>query len=615
MITRLLRTNLMSIPGILALVILAAPARADDCDGDGIDDAQAIADGLVPDCNHNGVPDSCDIYLYFTSYDLDDSGTPDECDIADGTMPDCNTNGLYDYCDVFGCFDFQGNFVGGGSADCDNNVIPDECQEDCNANGQPDVCDIRLGESTDCNGNRVPDECDFAGGGVADCNANGIIDTCDLRASLAFDLSTLEFAIDHTGFALNPIDVNVADMNRDGWPDIVTANRSFPLGLSVGVFLNNQDGTFQPGVVYTAGIDAENAAVADFDGDLWPDVAVTVRRTAGWGIDILRNTGGGVLVHQASLAAGQVAIDVVAADLDGDGDMDLAATDINGGRLVLLFNTAGSFGAPVFVPTGPRPIYLTAADLDGDADMDLAVNVQNTSAVYVFLNNGNGTFASPTLLTEPEGGNEVEAVDLDNDGDLDLVVGLQSYKEVGAFLNNGDGTFGPIIRSAGPGDNTVALTVGDYDGDGLVDAAISTSSGILPGAAAVLRGNGDGTFLGPVSWIVGDSPLSITTGDFDGDGRADLATGVYQEEVVRLMLNRTTAATSVDVNGNGVPDECECPGDLDGNLSVDLADLSRLLSNFGTGSGAIYEQGDLDGDGDVDLADLSGLLARFGASC
>src|SRR5262244_3425522 len=130
--------------------------------------------GLVPDCNTNGIPDSCDIYLFYTSYDFDESTTPDECDIRDGILPDCNTNGLWDYVDVFGSFDLQGNPIGATSADCNNNVVPDECETDCNTNGVPDVCDIREGTSQDCNGNLRPDECDFAAGNVADCNTNGV---------------------------------------------------------------------------------------------------------------------------------------------------------------------------------------------------------------------------------------------------------------------------------------------------------------------------------------------------------------------------------------------------------------------------------------------------------
>ncbi|MFQ5806226.1 MAG: hypothetical protein ACE5I3_07245 [Phycisphaerae bacterium] len=58
-----------------------------------------------------------------------------------------------------------------------------------------------------------------------------------------------------------------------------------------------------------------------------------------------------------------------------------------------------------------------------------------------------------------------------------------------------------------------------------------------------------------------------------------------------------------------------CPGDLDGDLDVDLSDLAQLLGNYGTSSGASYEDGDLDGDGDVDLSDLAALLSVYGTSC
>ena len=62
-------------------------------------------------------------------------------------------------------------------------------------------------------------------------------------------------------------------------------------------------------------------------------------------------------------------------------------------------------------------------------------------------------------------------------------------------------------------------------------------------------------------------------------------------------------------------EDVSCPGDLDGDLDIDLSDLSALLSNYGMTSGAEYADGDLDGDGDVDLSDLSALLSVYGTSC
>ncbi len=75
------------------------------------------------------------------------------------------------------------------------------------------------------------------------------------------------------------------------------------------------------------------------------------------------------------------------------------------------------------------------------------------------------------------------------------------------------------------------------------------------------------------------------------------------------------AGSSFDSNTNGVPDECECPGELTGDGTIDLADLALLLSNYGMPEGATYHDGDITGDGAVDLTDLSALLAVYGTTC
>ena len=107
-----------------------------------------------PDCNSNGIPDSCDI-ASGTTPDCNTNGIPDSCDIASGGSPDCNSNGIPDSCDI----------ASGGSPDCNSNGIPDSCDvasgttPDCNSNGIPDSCDIASGISGDIDGNSVPDSC------------------------------------------------------------------------------------------------------------------------------------------------------------------------------------------------------------------------------------------------------------------------------------------------------------------------------------------------------------------------------------------------------------------------------------------------------------------------
>ncbi len=114
----------------------------EDCDGDGIGDACAIAEGVDTDCNDNGVPDRCDV-IYFHSFDCNFNVIPDECE------SDCDGDGLIDDCD--------------SEPDIDGNGVPDNCDPDCNENGIPDAFEIKNGLVEDCDGNGVPDVCELDG--------------------------------------------------------------------------------------------------------------------------------------------------------------------------------------------------------------------------------------------------------------------------------------------------------------------------------------------------------------------------------------------------------------------------------------------------------------------
>jgi hypothetical protein len=154
----------------------------DDCNADGICDADQLLSGALSDDDADGIPDVCQ--------DCDGDGESDRYSIAQGWVPDCNGNQIPDSCDI-----------AAGAADCNGNGVPDSCDvsnvafdcnrdgqidtcqalADCNANGRPDVCDIASGAALDCNANGVPDNCDVVDG-TDDCNANGIPDSCDIAA-------------------------------------------------------------------------------------------------------------------------------------------------------------------------------------------------------------------------------------------------------------------------------------------------------------------------------------------------------------------------------------------------------------------------------------------------
>lgn len=137
------------------------------------------------DCNGNGRDDTCDVTQGF-SEDCNDNLIPDECE------EDCNNNDITDECDI----------RDGISNDCNENLTPDECELDCNGNNVADDCDINEGTSEDCNLDGIPDDCqpnedcnnntfkdicDIGAGASVDCNANLVPDECDLTGLASLD--------------------------------------------------------------------------------------------------------------------------------------------------------------------------------------------------------------------------------------------------------------------------------------------------------------------------------------------------------------------------------------------------------------------------------------------
>jgi len=154
-----------------------------DCNGNGISDADDIANLTSADCNSNGIPDECEL----AGNDCNNNSIPDDCDVA---VLDCNGSGIPDDCELVG-------------NDCNSNGIPDTCENDCNCNGIDDLTDIANLTSSDCNGNSTPDECEIdvnstAPGGpffctsncAADCNNNGVPDSCDISSAVSNDCDT-----------------------------------------------------------------------------------------------------------------------------------------------------------------------------------------------------------------------------------------------------------------------------------------------------------------------------------------------------------------------------------------------------------------------------------------
>ncbi|HLJ45719.1 MAG TPA: FG-GAP-like repeat-containing protein, partial [Bryobacteraceae bacterium] len=473
------------------------------------------------------------------------------------------------------------------------------------------------------------------------------------------------------------------DFNGDGKLDLAVVNA---VSNDVSILLGNGDGTFATAVNYPDGITGTGQIVAgDFDGDGHEDVAVS----AGSSISVLLNKGNGafgapvntpvVFNSVAGLAAG---------DFNKDGKLDVALTDSVGGTLSILFGDgAGRFPTEHDYAAGNQPRGLFAMDLDGDGNLDvvlasghpdLLIPNQHAQFITVFFGLGDGTLTgapafhagtSPNAIAIADFNGDgildaasatgqlwigvagkgpvsinlgsgvsasgVAAADVNGDGKPDIVVGDASGSGVYVLLGKGDGTFQtPVKYSTGGGDvNSVAIA--DFNGDGKPDIAFCGFVNLLPpvGAAGILFGNGDGSFQAVTSLSgFGSTPAVLAVGDFNHDGKPDLAivdqgyqsqpggvnvylnkgNGTFQTPVGYTAGQYPVFMASSDVSGDGIPDLIVSAKDPNYNTNFQWDVAVLLAKGDGTFKAPSYLAtqinpnaiaiGDLNGDGKPDLA-------------
>jgi len=524
----------------------AAAALIDtDLDGDGDVDLVAASPRRrwlawfenETDCNDNGVNDGCDLF-YGLSGDCNRNGLPDDCELAQGVDADCNGNG-----------------------------VPDACEQDCIGSGRPDVCDIAAGVSEDCNGNGIPDECDLGKDGIY---------------SDALPISTQPTSAP-TGTA--------ADLDGDGDVDILTPN-----GYRNDInWYENLDGNASFGprraipYLYRS---VPSLVAADLDGDGDADILATsfAHNQIAW----FENTDG-----KGAFATWNVIADDAgfpqssfAADLDGDGDLDVLAAIRGGGKVVYYENTdgLGSFGSRKIISNdAPGAHCVLAADLDGDEDLDVLWSGVAVAEVAWHENvDGLGTFSDKQVIWN-DGGVLVIAADLDGDGDADVLSVPGDYGDMVWFENtDGAGTFGEARLITTVADRYQSADTADVDGDGDIDiVAASHDHGRI---VWFENTDGLGTFsLDREVAVMEALPLFVFAVDLDGDNDDDLLWSSELDGLIAWYENKGFSedcndngqpdecdfadGRSIDCNENGIPDECEPEDDSDGDGVFDVCDL------------------------------------------
>jgi hypothetical protein len=456
---------------------------------------------------------------------------------------------------------------------------------------------------------------------LADVNGDGNLDL--LIQSFPFlqvylgngnGVFTAAQAYSYNSVSLTPGPIFVGDFDNDGKPD-VTASQSILFG--------NGDGTFQAStaVVLPNGdqIVYSGAVIGDFNGDGRSDLALT-GASGNLYIYLAGTTGTLSLAHTYSIPGGSLQT----GDFNGDGKLDLITTVNSGGTLfwaVLLGNGDGSFGAPVESDACPPPALTVPAigDLNGDHKSDLAL--PSGESLSICLGNGDGTFASPVNYFYGTGPNSVVLGDFTNNGILDAVVAGGS--EGAIFLGNGDGTFQGVsyLTACTPG-NPLADFNGDGNLDGLGGPGLCLGNGkggfqpetvnqypfggiavdlngngyidlVYDGeyidgsnsATSISLGNGNGTFQAPLLFQTAGLLTTFgLSGDFNGDGRPDLAVswGYFREGItpqdlvgVQILPNTTPPAPGASVSRSALTFPSQPVGTTSSPLGVTVSNIGK----------------------------------------
>lgn len=424
---------------------------------------------------------------------------------------------------------------------------------------------------------------------------------CATLASIGFvsPLANAQFIVDPAQNVLvgtQPSGMAAGDFDNDGDIDLATTVDNPD---RIVVLLNDGAGSYSMGPVTLLpnSSSPQDLIAANLDGKGGIDLAVAVRDPQG-SVLIMRNIGGGSFTMMSSVIVGDRPRGLTASDMDNDGDIDLAVANRNSDTAsVLTNNGAGGFTATTFF-AGAEPRAAAFTDFNNDGVLDLAVTIHDDRLIATFTNNsGAFVFAgsySVGPFVRPDG---ITSADLDGDGKLDLAVAVDdqtfNINQVAVFINTGNGFSGPFNYDTG-GMGTNKISAADFDCDGLLDLVTTNQDS---NSISLLRNLGGAIFAATMQVSTGARPGEIVAGDFDSDGDWDFATANRDSNNVSVFINQTCTPAQ------------PCPWDLDGDTFVTTSDLLALLAVWGSNPGG---PPDFDGDGVVSTNDLLALLANWG---
>lgn len=318
---------------------------------------------------------------------------------------------------------------------------------------------------------------------------------------------------------------------------------------------------------------------------------------------------------------------VRAGDLDGDGDMDLVVAN---GRhwpqqnMVFLNQTGGKFNVARPLGVDQSTSYACeVADLDGDGDLDIAVGNDNAPCL-VFLNDGTAQFNRHCNVGKPSSVRSLTIADIDADADMDLIITCRGRANR-IYFNDGHAGFERSLTFGTRTDSTIDVAVADLNQDGRADLILANRdqqpNTILLAEAPSAAATSELRFRPPIVFGAAQSSRAIATADFDGDGNIDWVVGnIGSSNTVYFGDGKGGVARKVAIGEDTGQTYCIAVADLNGDHQPDIVAGNMEQSNsivynqqngkqfvvqeFGGNQSATYGLciGDFNGDGFPEIA-------------
>jgi hypothetical protein len=446
------------------------------------------------------------------------------------------------------------------------------------------------------------------------------------------------------GADAEPLGLAAGDVDGDGHPDLVVANRGtdgspFPppeLAGSVAVLRNDGSGAFPLAVTYGVGAGdgrADHVALGDVTGDGHVDIVAS--RPLANAASVFAGDGAGGFADAVLVPAGVGPAALALADATGDGRIDVLLANAVGSSLsVLPARADGGVGFRGNYAAGTGPYAIATGDLDGDGRPDVVTANAFADTVSVLLADGSGGLRAPVDHPVDAFPNAVAIGDMDGDGHPDLVVANLGGDSVSVLLGDGAGGFGAASSTSvgGTFESPYALALGDANGDGHLDVATANTN-ISNESISILLGDGHGGFApaqllapGPAGYY---QPQGVLLADVTGDGKADIVTADTGADCLSLLAGDGSGGFAPAVLlPTDLGPVAVAAADLDGDGAMDLVSLDTTTQDVsvlaGDGAGGFaaavsypiypFEEvqdynpwpwglalGDVDGDGRPDI--------------